>query len=140
MCWEDGLAEQSSQQAALITVHPCYSTSRAGYRRLPFIAHRMGRLYSFLGLSVGVVQEHHSKKRRQAAFEADITYVTSNALGFTYLLDTSTAMSPDELVNILWSPMHCALEKGGVPGGSSPHRGANPSGMATHALRRLLQR
>ena len=58
----------------------------------------MGRLYSFLGLSVGLVQEHHSKKRQRAAFGADITYVTSNALGFTYLTDTSTAMSPQELV------------------------------------------
>ncbi len=104
-----------------------------------FIECRMGKLFSFLGLSVGVVQEHHSKKRRRAAFEADITYVTSNALGFTYLLDTSTAMSPDELVNVPCLPMHCAW-KGSLSAGSSPHRVGNLSDMATHALRRLLCR
>ncbi len=92
----------------------------------------MGRLYSFLGLSVGVVQEHHSKRRRRAAFEADITYVTSNALGFTYLLDTSTAMSPDELVNGPCSPMHCA-RKGPLGAGRSPHSVASPSdGLPMH--------
>lgn len=59
---------------------------------------RMGKLYSFLGLSVGVVQEQHSRKRRRVAFGADVTYVTSNSLGFTYLGDTSTALTADELV------------------------------------------
>ena len=60
---------------------------------------RMGKVYGFLGLTVGVVQEQHSRLRRQAAFRADITYVTSNALGFTYLQDTSIAISAGELVS-----------------------------------------
>ena len=56
-------------------------------------------MYGFLGLTVGVVQEQHSRPRRQAAFTADITYITSNALGFTYLQDTSIAMSAGDLVS-----------------------------------------
>ena len=63
----------------------------------------MGKIFSFLGLSVGVVQEDDSKKRRRAAFDADITYVTSNVLGFTYLSDTSTAKTPEQLVTSLAS-------------------------------------
>ena len=55
-------------------------------------------MYRFLGLTVGMVQEEHSQKRRRGAFGADITYVTSNALGFTHLNDTSTCMSLDDLV------------------------------------------
>ena len=81
------------------------------------MAHRMGRLYGFLGMSVGVVQEHHSKSRRRAAFEADITYVTSNALGFTYLNDTSTAMSPDHLVTLQQFTMLYACEESSAAGG-----------------------
>ncbi len=47
----------------------------------------MGKLYNFLGLSVGVVvpgMPHHDKK---AAYAADITYGTNNEYGFDYLRD-----------------------------------------------------
>jgi preprotein translocase subunit SecA len=47
----------------------------------------MGRLYRFLGLSVGVIQHHLSDQERQAAYAADITYGTNNELGFDYLRD-----------------------------------------------------
>ena len=47
----------------------------------------MGKLYNFLGLSVGVVTPAEDTDERRAAYEADITYVTNNELGFDYLRD-----------------------------------------------------
>ncbi len=47
----------------------------------------MGKLYRFLGLTVGVVQHDTSNEGRQAAYNADITYATNNELGFDYLRD-----------------------------------------------------
>ncbi len=47
----------------------------------------MGRLYKFLGLSVGVIQHHMDDRERQLAYGADITYGTNNEFGFDYLRD-----------------------------------------------------
>ncbi len=47
----------------------------------------MGRLYKFLGLSVGVIQHDMDDPARQAAYAADITYGTNNEFGFDYLRD-----------------------------------------------------
>ncbi|MCU0243130.1 MAG: preprotein translocase subunit SecA, partial [Vicinamibacteria bacterium] len=47
----------------------------------------MGRLYRFLGLSVGVIQHHMNDQERQIAYGADITYGTNNEFGFDYLRD-----------------------------------------------------
>jgi preprotein translocase subunit SecA len=47
----------------------------------------MGRLYRFLGLSVGVIQHHLDDRERQIAYGADITYGTNNEFGFDYLRD-----------------------------------------------------
>src|SRR5687767_13586361 len=47
----------------------------------------MGRLYKFLGLSVGVIQHHLGDEERQVAYGADITYGTNNEFGFDYLRD-----------------------------------------------------
>jgi preprotein translocase subunit SecA len=47
----------------------------------------MGRLYKFLGLSVGVIQHHMDDQERQVAYAADITYGTNNEFGFDYLRD-----------------------------------------------------
>jgi preprotein translocase subunit SecA len=47
----------------------------------------MGRLYRFLGLSVGVIQHDMSDQERQVAYGADITYGTNNEFGFDYLRD-----------------------------------------------------
>jgi preprotein translocase subunit SecA len=47
----------------------------------------MGRLYNFLGLSVGVNVAGISREEKQAAFAADITYGTNNEFGFDYLRD-----------------------------------------------------
>ncbi|GHV54756.1 protein translocase subunit SecA [Deltaproteobacteria bacterium] len=47
----------------------------------------MGKLYAFLGLSVGVVVHGISDAERKAAYNADITYGTNNEFGFDYLRD-----------------------------------------------------
>ncbi len=47
----------------------------------------MGRIFRFLGLSVGVIQHSMSDPERQKAYAADITYGTNNELGFDYLRD-----------------------------------------------------
>ncbi len=47
----------------------------------------MGRLYRFLGMSVGVIQHELRDDQRQAAYGADITYGTNNEFGFDYLRD-----------------------------------------------------
>ena len=47
----------------------------------------MGRLYGFLGLSVGVNLSQMPHEQKQAAYAADITYGTNNEFGFDYLRD-----------------------------------------------------
>ena len=47
----------------------------------------MGRLYKFLGLSVGVILSQMDHADKQAAYTADITYGTNNEFGFDYLRD-----------------------------------------------------
>ncbi len=47
----------------------------------------MGKVYSFLGLSVGLVVPGQSLDEKRAAYNADITYCTNNELGFDYLRD-----------------------------------------------------
>ncbi len=47
----------------------------------------MGRVYRFLGLSVGVIQHDMPDAARKAAYAADITYGTNNEFGFDYLRD-----------------------------------------------------
>ena len=47
----------------------------------------MGRLYRFLGLSVGLIQHDMPDDLRQEAYACDITYGTNNEFGFDYLRD-----------------------------------------------------
>ncbi len=47
----------------------------------------MGRIYSFLGLSVGCIQNQMNDGERHQAYAADITYGTNNEFGFDYLRD-----------------------------------------------------
>ena len=57
----------------------------------------MGRLYRFLGLSVGVTLSQMDHDDKQAAYNADITYGTNNEFGFDYLRD-NMATHADERV------------------------------------------
>src|SRR5437868_12259279 len=47
----------------------------------------MGRLYRFLGMTVGVIQHELTDQQRQVAYGSDITYGTNNEFGFDYLRD-----------------------------------------------------
>jgi len=47
----------------------------------------MGKLYKFLGLTVGLAVSQMEPKEKQAAYNADITYGTNNEFGFDYLRD-----------------------------------------------------
>src|SRR6187399_2240918 len=47
----------------------------------------MGRIYRFLGMSVGVIQHDLNDQERQVAYASDITYGTNNEFGFDYLRD-----------------------------------------------------
>ncbi|MDD2722011.1 MAG: preprotein translocase subunit SecA [Gallionella sp.] len=54
----------------------------------------MGRLYRFLGLTVGVILTQMPSEEKQAAYAADVTYGTNNEFGFDYLRDNmATHMS-----------------------------------------------
>lgn len=50
-------------------------------------AEEMGKLYEFMGLTVGLNINGMSKEEKQEAYNADITYSTNNELGFDYLRD-----------------------------------------------------
>ena len=47
----------------------------------------MGRIYRFLGMSVGIIQHELTDVQRQAAYNCDVTYGTNNEFGFDYLRD-----------------------------------------------------
>jgi len=57
----------------------------------------MGKVYEFLGLSVGVIQSQMSHVERKISYNADITYGTNNEFGFDYLRD-NMATSIEECV------------------------------------------
>ncbi|MCL1982506.1 MAG: preprotein translocase subunit SecA [Clostridiales bacterium] len=57
----------------------------------------MGKLYTFLGLTVGCVIHGISSEERKAAYRADITYGTNNEYGFDYLRD-NMVIYQDELM------------------------------------------
>ena len=50
-------------------------------------AETMGVLYTFLGLTVGVIVPNLNEEERRTAYNSDITYATNNELGFDYLRD-----------------------------------------------------
>ena len=57
----------------------------------------MGRLYNFLGLSVGVNLPQAPREDKQAAYGADITYGTNNEYGFDYLRDNMVYEAVDRV-------------------------------------------
>lgn len=65
-------------------------------------AEEMSRLYSFLGLTTGVIIPNLTDDQRRAAYGADITYGTNNEFGFDYLRD-NMKYSLDEMVQRAFS-------------------------------------
>ena len=60
-------------------------------------SHEMGRVFNFLGLSVGLIIHGLDFPERKAAYAADITYGTNNEFGFDYLRD-NMVVSLDQMV------------------------------------------
>ena len=58
---------------------------------------QMGKLYNFLGLSVGLIVHGLDFNQRKEAYAADITYGTNNEFGFDYLRD-NMVMHPENMV------------------------------------------
>jgi preprotein translocase subunit SecA len=65
----------------------------------------MGRIYRFLGLSVGVIVHGLSQGERQRAYHSDITYGTNNEFGFDYLRDNLVYEAGD----MVQRPHHFAI-------------------------------
>jgi len=57
----------------------------------------MGKLYNFLGLTVGVNLPQMQRQEKQDAYRADITYGTNNEFGFDYLRDNMVYEVPDRV-------------------------------------------
>ncbi len=61
----------------------------------------MGKLYQFLGLSVGVILSQMDPLGKQAAYAADITYGTNNEFGFDYLRDNMASKADERFQRAL---------------------------------------
>ena len=61
----------------------------------------MGRLYGFLGLTVGINLPTLNREEKQAAYNADITYGTNNEFGFDYLRDNMVYDAADRVARVL---------------------------------------
>ncbi|MGX1901514.1 protein translocase subunit secA [Thermolongibacillus altinsuensis] len=68
-------------------------------------AHEMGKLYEFLGLTVGLNLSGMSREEKQAAYNADITYGTNNEFGFDYLRDNMVLYKE----HMVQRPLHFAV-------------------------------
>ncbi|TIP81485.1 MAG: preprotein translocase subunit SecA, partial [Mesorhizobium sp.] len=92
-----GIAEmRTGEGKTLVATLPVYLNALAGkgvhvVTVNDYLAKRdsewMGRVYKFLGLTVGVIVHGLSDEERAAAYAADVTYATNNELGFDYLRD-----------------------------------------------------
>ncbi len=61
-------------------------------------SHWMGRIFEFLGLTVGCIQTQMDSAQRRRQYAADIAYGTNNEFGFDYLRD-NMVISPEDLVH-----------------------------------------
>ncbi len=62
-----------------------------------FQSEEMGKVYRFLGLSIGCVVQGMDKDEKRAAYNADITYGTNNEFGFDYLRDNMVIYKKDKV-------------------------------------------
>ena len=71
-------------------------------------AELMGKLYKFLGLTIGVSLSGQSADAKQKAYACDITYSTNNELGFDYLRDN---MQPDKKYKVQRGHTFCIVDE-----------------------------
>ena len=65
----------------------------------------MGKIYRYMGLSVGLIVHGITNDERRAAYAADVTYGTNNELGFDYLRDNMVTYKQ----NMVQRPLHFAI-------------------------------
>jgi preprotein translocase subunit SecA len=87
---------KTGEGKTLVATLPCYLNALAGHgvhvvTVNDYLAKRdaewMGKIYGFLGLSVGVIVHDLDDQQRRDAYNSDITYGTNNEFGFDYLRD-----------------------------------------------------
>ena len=87
---------KTGEGKTLVATLPCYLNALAGHgvhvvTVNDYLAKRdaewMGKIYGFLGLSVGVIVHDLDDQQRRDAYASDITYGTNNEFGFDYLRD-----------------------------------------------------
>ena len=87
---------KTGEGKTLVATLPCYLNALAGHgvhvvTVNDYLAKRdaewMGKIYGFLGLSVGVIVHDLDDAQRREAYGSDITYGTNNEFGFDYLRD-----------------------------------------------------
>ena len=87
---------KTGEGKTLVATLPCYLNALAGHgvhvvTVNDYLAKRdaewMGKIYGFLGLTVGVIVHDLSDEQRREAYGSDITYGTNNEFGFDYLRD-----------------------------------------------------
>ncbi len=87
---------KTGEGKTLVATLPCYLNALAGrgvhvVTVNDYLAKRdaewMGKIYGFLGMSVGVIVHDLSDEQRREAYASDITYGTNNEFGFDYLRD-----------------------------------------------------
>src|ERR1700678_4032641 len=97
---------KTGEGKTLVATLPCYLNALAGrgvhvVTVNDYLAKRdaewMGKIYGFLGLSVGVIVHDLSDQQRREAYAADITYGTNNEFGFDYLRDNMKFELPDQV-------------------------------------------
>ena len=97
---------KTGEGKTLVAILPCYLNALTGrgvhvVTVNEYLAKRdsewMGKVYRYMGLTVGLVIPGMQSAQRRAAYAADITYCTNNELGFDYLRD-NMAIYKQELV------------------------------------------
>jgi preprotein translocase subunit SecA len=97
---------KTGEGKTLVATLPCYLNALAGHgvhvvTVNDYLAKRdaewMGKIYGFLGMSVGVIVHDLSDQERRDAYGSDITYGTNNEFGFDYLRDNMKFELPDQV-------------------------------------------
>ena len=97
---------KTGEGKTLVAILPCYLNALTGrgvhvVTVNEYLAKRdsqwMGKVYRYMGLTVGLIIPGMQNQERKAAYAADITYCTNNELGFDYLRD-NMAIYKQELV------------------------------------------
>ena len=101
------IAEMATGEGkTLVATLPCYINALTGKSSFvitvnDYLARRdmekMGQVYKFLGLTVGLIQSNMNEDERRKAYSCNVVYVTNSELGFDFLRD-HLALSPAQTV------------------------------------------